>query len=472
MTTRIISLGLGLLFLVQTLNAQDGWLLQDGNSERTAYVDTEMSPPFEQSISIQLPRNVEGFTYAYGMIYFFHGGALGVSVGAFDPEKGKISWVKRVSSSTAANGCFPAITEDIVYASGQQAKWIYALDRQTGDSLWVHPTQSNYGRTFAIKGDLFFAQPSGYGLVCLDRLTGNKLWEYGQSSAQTVPLVDDDHAYFTSRVSDTIYALKHDGTLDWKYASESGIDDFEAFVSTGDTIFFKSRGHLVALNASDGSEYWNTKLRSDTSFISGVNALTWTPQVLVSHEWLGDWRGAFMIQGFDKKTGQMIWSHPLKDESGTPAAAFGQYLVHVNGGDLQIRNASDGEVVQEFPGENYYVWSRVIVADGMLLALRGSEIRVFEPEPTRTIPYADDPVDWQILGNPGFDQIALDVNTGSLDPVQFSINTTQGVFTGISGTCSGSGRTSINVATLPAGLYVITLHNKNWVESRRLLISR
>ena len=88
-----------------------------------------MKPPFALTRTVDLPRDIEGFTYAYGMIYFFHGGSLGVSAGAFDPEKEEITWVKRVSTSTGANGCFPAVTENIIYAAGQRAQWIYALDR-------------------------------------------------------------------------------------------------------------------------------------------------------------------------------------------------------------------------------------------------------------------------------------------------------------------------------------------------------
>lgn len=45
--------------------------------------------------------------------------------------------------------------------------------------------------------------------------TGNLLWEHGRASAQTVPLVDDDHVYYTSRVDDTVVALTHNGEEYW-----------------------------------------------------------------------------------------------------------------------------------------------------------------------------------------------------------------------------------------------------------------
>ena len=67
--------------------------------------------------------------------------------------------------------------------------------------------------------------------------------------------------------------------------------------------------------------------------------------------------------------GDMIWSHELEDGSGTPATAFGKYLVNINGRGLQIRQASDGEVLQELTGLRLDDYNRVVVVDGMIMAL-------------------------------------------------------------------------------------------------------
>lgn len=107
-----------LLFLLAytTLTAQDGWFHQDGNTERTAYVETDMAPPFKLDRTIETNEFFHDFTYAYGMVYFTFQKDGTNHIAAFDPDQQTMIWSKKMHGSRGGTGCYPMVTEDIVYA--------------------------------------------------------------------------------------------------------------------------------------------------------------------------------------------------------------------------------------------------------------------------------------------------------------------------------------------------------------------
>ncbi|MDX1686139.1 MAG: PQQ-binding-like beta-propeller repeat protein, partial [Saprospiraceae bacterium] len=343
MNKTVFQFALVFIFTIQLIHAQTpgmDWPMVDGFSERTGHVDSEMTPPFELKTSVDVGVNVSEFSFVDGIIYCSYSTPNGNAFRAYDPMSNRVLWDRVVPRSRGGVNFVPAVSDDIVYIGGQGGTGLYALNRMTGDSIWFYANQSLYGRNVAIKGDKLFLQPPAQGLVCLDKDTGEKLWEFGSGSAQTVPLVDDRHVYFTSRIHDTLFAVTHDGEESWKYLLPSEVIDFEATMSIGDTILVKTRTNLIALDQSTGQEIWNTTLMDSNSYITTSNALTYTPKMLLVHEWIGDWSDTFMIQGFDYN-GNMIWNHVLEPGSGGPAVSFGNYLTQANGGDLEIRHAMD-----------------------------------------------------------------------------------------------------------------------------------
>lgn len=462
LTTLVFSL-ISLPMWTQTPN--EDWPQQDGFSERTSHVITEMTPPFELARTIDVGEDISDFVYSDNVVYFSFIGSIGRAFGAYSLDMDQVLWKRAIPEARGSVGCYPTVSGDLVYVGAQRGAGFYALDKMSGDSVWFYPTESHYGRPAAVKGDKLFLQPPAKGLLCFDKYTGEVLWEYGSSSAQTVPLVDDKHVYFTSRLTDTIYALTHEGELVWKYRSPSGIDDFEAFLSHGDSIFLKTRGHIVALNQDNGSEFWKTALPDSNSFISGVNALTWSPHVLISHEWIGDWQDSFKIQGFDYTTGTMKWSHDLEPRSGASSVSFGSYLVNNNGGDLQIRRAEDGEVVQNLSGYNIPSYERVKVVDGIFLASRGSEILLFTPI-TTSVSSPGHNMKWQILENPIQDELVLEVMADQRITVDFQIVSLNGTYTGISGSLEADSnpvQRRVDISSLPSGQYLVNIRSGQYL---------
>ena len=228
------------------------WPQMDGFSERTGYVHTDMSPPFKISDTVQIGQNVDDFTFSGGVIYTSYATAAENRFRAVKIETDQVLWDRAVPNTRGGVNFHPAVSDDLVYIGGQGRSGIYAIDRMNGDSIWFHASGGQYGRNVAIKGDRMYAHPGGQGLVCFNKMTGEVVWEYGRASAQTVPVVDDDYVYFTSRIHDTLTALTHGGDVVWHYVSPTTIDDFEACMSKGDTLFFKTRGELLALDRHTG----------------------------------------------------------------------------------------------------------------------------------------------------------------------------------------------------------------------------
>jgi outer membrane protein assembly factor BamB len=461
---RTLLLQLMILILFVSVNyAQQNnkdWPHPDGNSERTAFVNTDMAPPFKYT-SIDIGVDSECFSYADNVVYMAYKNANNDHIfGAFDMNSQSALWDYKIKESGGGIGFCPTISDDLVYVGGQRGPGILALDRMSGDSVWLHPSQSQYGRHVAVYGDRLFAHPSssnGAGLVVMNKNTGEVEWDFGTSGAQTVPLVDEDHVYYTTRINDTIYAFTHSGEIVWKHETVAEIDDFEATMSKGDTFFIKTRRELSALNRFTGEEFWTTLLPDTFSFISTLNALSWSPHGLISHEWIGDWRDSFKIRSFDLKTGQINWTKDLNPRSGTPCTTFGDYLVNINGGNLEIRDARTGNVLQEITNTNLDDYTRIVVTDGQILASQRNNILIFTPIPSSI----DNGIknDWQILNNPVGDLLYLTYSgDDQLVNVPYHVLNMKGQETASLGTLTfEKGKQSIRLSQLPAGNYLLVM---------------
>lgn len=448
--------------------------MADGFSERTGYIQSDMTPPFELSESVEVGVTVEHFSYVDGIIYLGYRSQDGPTFRAFDPDTDEVIWERLVPGSSGAVGFVPAVSDDLVYLGGQRGMAFYAVDRMTGDSVWAYPTQSMYGRNVAIKDDKLYIQHANEGLICFNKSTGEVFWSYGQWSSQTVPLVDDKHVYYHSRSDDTLRTFTHDGEEVWEYPMPSELLDFEATMAVGDTIFIKSRTHLIALDQDTGNEFWKVTLVDTNSYITTSNALTYTPEMLIVHEWRGDWQGEFMIQGYRYEDGQMMWSHDLEDGSGGPAVAFGNYLVHVNGGDLEIRNAADGNIIQEIEGLDLTAYTRVKVVDGLILAAGGTQIHMFTPITTGLTTSDKLDIEWGFITNPVKERLNIELTVLESLDLQYRIYDMKGVSQDLIGEWhlrKGNNLRDVDISGLSAGQYILTANSGHRTSSLRFIKS-
>jgi LSD1 subclass zinc finger protein len=133
-------------------------------------------------------------------------------------------------------------------------------------------------------------------------------------AALLVPSVADapsDVVVFTYDISDQTHALaKVEGAshrMVWRAAS-FGEDVFlypGSMIAEADVLYVAAEDRLVAINLGDGSTLWETPL-TDALHPSCGTCLQ------VFGEFLVALTTDSVVQGFDAKTGQQLWSHPLE----------------------------------------------------------------------------------------------------------------------------------------------------------------
>jgi alcohol dehydrogenase (cytochrome c) len=153
------------------------------------------------------------------------------------------------------------------------------------------------------------------------------VFQTGQTAMiKSTPLVADGMIYFT--MPDNIWALDaRSGHLVWRYTypandgnhiGQRGVGMYKSWL-----YFMSPDGHLVSLNAKDGTVRWNV-------VISDVKKGYWTtmPPLVVGNHVIVGVGGDFdnvpgYLQAIDPETGKLQWQWTSTAEAGTPNKATG-----------------------------------------------------------------------------------------------------------------------------------------------------
>lgn len=188
-----------------------------------------------------------------------------------DPVDGTIQWHyetdrSTMSSATVGNGGWLANETAFFHAlDGDGARYLHAVDTQTGNRVWRRQGTVAYNRAPAYRsGRLYLSGPNGTEARRAD--DGELVWS-AQAGAETTPAVTADAVY----------------------------------VRTDDT--------LVAFDRESGDELWSTGVGS-LSFRRGVPGPTVTENVVIVPD-----RGGGDVTGVDRDDGTTLWSvtqqHPV-----------------------------------------------------------------------------------------------------------------------------------------------------------------
>ena len=200
---------------------------------------------------------------ADGVVYF-GGGDEGLF--AVDAANGQRKWNFNDSLHVDSS---PAIADGRVYAgSGDSRRYknleMFCLSCATGDVIWRLPSDLPvWGSPAVADGRVFFGvgasdlfrRPTKTpgGLICLDALTGRRVWYCDAGSAVLGrPALDATRVYFGAS-DGTLYAVDRvDGSLAWKANLGSGIAASPALLD--DRLYVVAIGGRVAcLNPANGS---------------------------------------------------------------------------------------------------------------------------------------------------------------------------------------------------------------------------
>jgi outer membrane protein assembly factor BamB len=167
----------------------------------------------------------------------------------------------------------PIAAGGIIYVS--TARGLYAVGAESGDLLWVYPTQLPLGHspTIAEVGGRSVAFVGGYDrrIHAVDAMSGLPVEGYTPHEAGagfgTNPLVVDGVIYAGSR-DGYFYALDAaTGALRWRYRTGGAIM-FSAAMKDGVVYFASSDACAYALDASDGTLVWKSETLTGAGFQS------------------------------------------------------------------------------------------------------------------------------------------------------------------------------------------------------------
>jgi outer membrane protein assembly factor BamB len=268
---------------------------------------------------------------------------------------------------------------DSVVVFGTSAGVFVALDRRTGRLRWkasVLPGQPIYSHTMATAGGRLLAPD--YSVVALDLASGSKAWEFNPSD----DVGDESIAVAGSVALGT-------ATSGWLYAFDAltGVERWRlnvgerpfGLVAAGDRVYLGTRGyfsgglgagHLLALNAVDGSQVWSVFVpdRPGAPYSGGSVGF---PAVLPDRIIFTTFAGS--VYAVRPETGDTIWTHG----SGTGIVAPYR-LGPVSLGTVVVAIREDGRVAGLDPASGSEVWS--LAFGGLPFGLATDGTRAFVTE--------------------------------------------------------------------------------------------
>jgi outer membrane protein assembly factor BamB len=281
----------------------------------------------------------------------------------------------------------PLVLDSVVVFATNAGVFV-ALDRRTGRLRWersVLPGQPIYAHAMATAGGRILAP--AYSVVAFDLADGSKDWAFNPSD----DVGDESIAVAGSLALGT-------ATSGWLYAFDAltGVERWRrnvgerpfGVVAAGDRVYLGTRGrssgglgagHLLALNAGDGSEVWRVSV-PDLPGLPYTGGSIGFPAVLPDRIVFTTCAGS--VYAVRPETGDTIWTNAVG--LGT---AGGYYLGPVSLGTVLVAVRRDGRVAGLDQASGHEVWSlkiggapvgpatdgtRAFVSDAQLLAITAS----------------------------------------------------------------------------------------------------
>ncbi len=241
---------------------------------------------------------------------------------------------------------------------------VYGISLSNGTETWRFPQESDNNITF-------FAQPVLLGddqvlaasfnavLYSLDRESGAERWSFQEATGRFVgaPLVTDNFIYAPA-ADNHLYALNHDGQLQWTFETEG--EQWAPPAKNGNRLYLPSMDHKIyAVDAETGALLWSQDLGG---------AIVGTP-VLSEDGLLYIGTFAQEIIALRQENGSEVWRFKTIDWvwSG-PALAGDTLLAGDLSGKLYAVDRLTGRERWSFVADGAITGSPLVTAEGIYVA--------------------------------------------------------------------------------------------------------
>jgi outer membrane protein assembly factor BamB len=202
-----------------------------------------------------------------GKIYI---GSVGGTLHCIDKEKGQIVETFQFNGGRPLKAGFrsnPVSDGKLLYISCYDHN-MYAVDPNTGMSLWVFTTTQKLEAAPVIMGGKIYLANWAGRIYCIDKESGQENWFYDvKSSVRCTPAAFDGKLYFGDEEGN-FYCLKVGPQAEpqWEFKAEAEI--YGAPVTDGEMVWFTSLDkNIYCLNANNGELVW--KYATDAEIWAG-----------------------------------------------------------------------------------------------------------------------------------------------------------------------------------------------------------
>lgn len=221
-----------------------------------------------------------------------------------EPTK-KLKWKRTLGAAIYAR---PLILDDkVIFGSKDGA--LYALNKQTGSTLWKYNTAGEILTSAAAnKEQIVFSSTDG-NIYSVHQKHGSRKWLHlANYKINTNPVVFHDKVFFGD-ADGNFYCLNADnGNLLWKITIKGSILPHPSIDKN--TMYIATTSELMALDLKSGKQHWKVgipKLNKANIVLSGDNLLLY--DFIDSITYYNPWSGKKLGTRFHKSTkGQKIYN--------------------------------------------------------------------------------------------------------------------------------------------------------------------
>ncbi len=245
------------LFALDKVTGQEIWIHKSKDTIGSTAID-----PWDYHQGSPILYNSEVF------VGFGNGSLIG-----FDQQTGKLKFSFNSLDSSAIRST-PVIEKDVIYFGDWNGR-VYAVDINSGDTLWTHRTYdqqpySTFGMIntkMLIHDNLLIFGARNPEIQALNIHTGNVVWSHTETDGGWIsgdPVVTGDTMYIGGSDNHRLIAFNvYSGEIYWDYDflfnnfSSPVVNGNFIFITTGNAYAFTGNylgnGYLYALNRKDGS---------------------------------------------------------------------------------------------------------------------------------------------------------------------------------------------------------------------------
>lgn len=280
-------------------------------------------------------------------------GGLGSEVRAFDRSQEQQTWSFDRDGALADSTPFLDESRGQLYV-GSGGGFLYAIDTG-GSEVWRHETGSAITASPVLDNGTVFVGSNDGTIWALDADTGNVQWSSDVgTSVYSQPAIDSNRVYVTD-IDGTIHALDRAGGGErWTHQTVSDLVTAGPTVDSG--TVYAATDAVYALNASDGSQVWQTGYAGTAGS---------TPVVDSGTLYVGDIGGT--VHALDiTNSGNQVWAYDAGTAvPSTPAVLSSSVVVASANGEVHAidRDAGSTIATETLPGPTR---SSPVVVDGVL----------------------------------------------------------------------------------------------------------